>query len=352
MRYRDLELNIEEYDPTHLSEPQWESFFELHEQRFRENFPDDPLPAREPKRKYMTSPHPHWEIAWWRAFSPAEDRFVGLGGAWFESERSPSQETNRHIGYVDIYIDRRFRRRGIGTAYLNAMLARLRKLGKSRVRAESAEADSGVAFCRHLGGTLVAERHVNRLQLGEVDWSLMQAWREDGRRRAEGVTLERFQEVPEEDLDEFCRLYTETTRHAPAGDLAGEPLVTPAKRRQDEKEARARGLEWNTLISREADGTISGVTETFYERTTPHRIEQELTGVGTRYQGRGLGKWLKSEMLFFIRHRYPDAQVVDAGNADHNAPMMSINARMGFRNLLSQAFFEFEMTELCERLGC
>jgi hypothetical protein len=44
--------------------------------------------------------------------------------------------------------------------------------------------------------------------------------------------------------------------------------------------------------------------------------------------------------------------VVDAGNADHNAPMMSINARMGFRNLLSQAFFEFEMTELCERLGC
>ena len=197
----------------------------------------------------------------------------------------------------------------------------------------------------------MAERHLNRLKLADVDWSLMESWRERGEIRAEGVSLEHFQDVPEEVLEEFCRLYTETSSSAPSGDLAGEFLVTPSKRREVERETRENGTEWHTLISREADGTISGMTETFWSAAAPHRIEQELTGVRAKYRGRGLGKWIKAEMLFFIKDRYPEAGVVDTGNADKNAPMMSINERMGFGNHLSQAFFKFEMKELGERLG-
>ena len=53
MRHPDPDLRIEQYDPTTMAEPLWTSFFELNEQRFRESFPDDPLPARELKRRYM-----------------------------------------------------------------------------------------------------------------------------------------------------------------------------------------------------------------------------------------------------------------------------------------------------------
>jgi len=113
-----LGLRIEEYDPRDLSEAEWESFFELHEQRQRGLFPQDPFPSREKRRSYMISAHPLWEIHWWRAYAPDETRFVALGGSWFDSGKSPSYEANRHIVYTDLYVDTRFRSQGIGTAYL------------------------------------------------------------------------------------------------------------------------------------------------------------------------------------------------------------------------------------------
>ena len=71
MRHPDPDLRIEQYDPAAMAEPLWTSFIELNEQRFRESFPDDPLPARELKRRYMVTPHPNWEILWWRVARPS-----------------------------------------------------------------------------------------------------------------------------------------------------------------------------------------------------------------------------------------------------------------------------------------
>ena len=346
-----LGLRIEEYDPRALSEADWESLFALYEQRHRTLFPRDPLPSREKRRNYMTGTHELWDIHWWRAYAPDDSRFVALGGSWYESVKSPSYEANRHIVYTDLYVDTRYRGRGIGTAYLRALISQARALGKSLIRAENAETGSGVPFCEKLGGRVVAERHLNRLYLADVDWDLMARWRRDGAKQAQGVIMERFQDVPDGDMEQYCRLYTEVTNQAPAGDLPGEILVTPEQRRQDEKEVRANGYEWHTLISREPDGTISGLTEIFYAPAEPWRLEQELTGVRAAYRGRGLGKWLKAEMLAFAAGRYPQAEFVNTGNADHNAPMVSINERMGFRSVLEQIFFEFTTEDLAEKLG-
>jgi len=196
----------------------------------------------------------------------------------------------------------------------------------------------------------VAERHLNRLHLDDVDWSLMERWRREGATRARGVTIEGFEDAPGRDIEQFCQLYTEVASQAPAGDLAGDLIVTPEQRRQEEKDLRANGYEWHTVVSREPDGTISGLTEMFYAEAEPHRLEQELTGVRVEYRGRGVGKWLKAEMLCFAADRYPEARFVNTGNADHNTSMVSINERMGFRKLRAQLFFEFHMEDLASRL--
>jgi mycothiol synthase len=196
----------------------------------------------------------------------------------------------------------------------------------------------------------VAERHLNRLYLADVDWGLMEQWRREGARRAKGVAIGRFEDAPEKDIEQFCQLYTEASNQAPAGDLPGELIVTPEQRRQEETELKANGYEWHTTISREPDGTISGLTEMFYAPAEPHRLEQELTGVRVAYRGRGVGKWLKAEMLCFAASRYPKARFVNTGNADQNAPMVSINERMGFRELRAQLFFEFDMENMASRL--
>jgi len=346
----DPGLQISQYAPQDLSDQLWESFFELREQRFRGLLPDDPLPSREFRKKYMLSPHPHWKTFWWMVFSTREQKFIGLGGLWFESQESPSYNVNKHIVYMDIYVDKDCRRQGIGTAYLKAILSQAKAHGKTLVRVESAEADSGVPFCQNLGGRVVTERHVNRLKIEKVDWSLMEKWQE-GAQRAKGVSVELFQNVPEKDIDAYCKLYTQIMAQAPADDSAGQMIITPKKRRQDEKEYEKNGYAWHTMITREPDGAMSGLTEIFYAPEQPHLIDQELTGVKDAYRGRGLGKWLKADMLFFVKSQYPAARFVDTGNADHNAPMLSINERMGFEPLFSQTFFEFQAKDLAKTLG-
>ncbi len=56
-----------------------------------------------------------------------------------------------------------------------------------------------------------------------------------------------------------------------------------------------------------------------------------MTGVRLPYRGRGLGKWLKATMLLKVREEFPQVRVVVTGNATSNAPMLSINERLGFR---------------------
>ncbi len=75
-----------------------------------------------------------------------------------------------------------------------------------------------------------------------------------------------------------------------------------------------------------------------------------LTGVKDHHRGRGLGKWLKSEMMFFIKEKYPKATVLCTGNADSNAPMLSINNRMGFKRELAFTSYKWEINKLLDML--
>ena len=44
-------------------------------------------------------------------------------------------------------------------------------------------------------------------------------------------------------------------------------------------------------------------------------------------------------------------QFVATGNADVNAPMLSINRRMGFKRYIGFSMYKFKVNELCHRLG-
>jgi GNAT superfamily N-acetyltransferase len=119
--------------------------------------------------------------------------------------------------------------------------------------------------------------------------------------------------------------------------------VTPASRREDE---RSSGGGWYTIVSQEADGSLSGLTEVVHDRGMPYRIQQELIGVRAEHRRRGLGKWLRAEMMFFIRDTLPEAKCINAGTADTNAPMVSISERMGFRRHHTEVCYRFELEAL------
>ena len=55
---------------------------------------------------------------------------------------------------------------------------------------------------------------------------------------------------------------------------------------------------------------------------------------------------MKAEMLFFVRDELPEVKYINTGNADFNAPMVSINERMGFKRHRTELCYRFELEAL------
>ena len=117
--------------------------------------------------------------------------------------------------------------------------------------------------------------------------------------------------------------------------------------------ARYTGPEGShqTILAREPDGTLSGMTEVFWRPDRPESAHQHFTGVLRTHRGRGLGKALKASMLRFLRARYPDLRHLATSNATTRAPILSINDRRGFASILSTVTYGISRAALAEWLG-
>jgi GNAT superfamily N-acetyltransferase len=60
-------------------------------------------------------------------------------------------------------------------------------------------------------------------------------------------------------------------------------------------------------------------------------VRQQLTAVARPWRGRGVGRALKAAMLHQVHEAHPEATVIGTNNAEVNAPILSINARVGFK---------------------
>jgi GNAT superfamily N-acetyltransferase len=336
------------FDPAVAPEDLIEAYLDFDERGFRELEPKDPLPKREERAARLREPYPYGKKAGWLVLTDLEDREAVIGEGWvrFCTEQTPGYPQGRHIAKMDVRVDQRFRRQGLGTKLLRVLVDEA--IGHGGITTVEAYSflECGWGFCGKFGGRLALEAAQNRLALTDVDWPMIEAWQADGERRNEGVKILTFEKVPEEMLGPFVGLYNDIVDMVPLGELEARSRVTPESRREEEQRAKEHGTRWWTKATREPDGRISGLTEVVHFPATPYRLEQEITGVGVEFRGRGLGKWLKADMLLFVRDRLPEVQYINTGNADANAPMMAINRRMGFRRHLTERCFKFDLHEM------
>jgi GNAT superfamily N-acetyltransferase len=344
------ETKIEVFDPQEATTEEWDRFFDYSDEIFIELNPGDPVPPREFRKKWMLDPHPHYKVFRYQLIGiESNSEMIGYAVVTITLKEAPSFETNKHIANVWLSVKQEHRQQGIGTKLLNVTLQRVEKTGRSVIQTGTTH-DAGNAFCEHFNGILAMEGAENRLQIDDIDWKLLDDWKSDGPKRAPGVKLEIFEVVHDDDIEEYVDLYTETLNQQPLGEIESRARVTPSSRRLSEKRMKEKGVEWITLISREPDGSISGLTEIFYTKDIPYQISQNLTGVREKYRGRGLGKWLKAEMAFIFRERYSDVEYVETGNANENAPMLSINERMGFKKHQGGTSYKFNVKDLTQKL--
>ncbi|NHK32712.1 MAG: GNAT family N-acetyltransferase [Asgard group archaeon] len=340
------EYKIKEFDPFNTSDEIFEGISQLLNSIFREVEKIDPLPTKELRIKGLTQKNPLYDWKHWLIYNNNE--IIGYANIVYPKKGTENYDLNKHIAYPTISIHKDHRRKGLGTRLLKVLLEDISNHEEVTTLEAETNRLSGRKFCEKLKGTLAFTGIDSRCLLEDIDWSLMEKWKKAGKALAKttGIQLLKFNNVPEEILENYCVLWTEVDNQQPFGELDSRDVSTPDIRRQYEEYYTELGYSIFTLLAKEKDGTLSGLTEIRQHESSPFRVTQDLTGVREQFRGRGLGKWLKAEMAFLIREKFPEVRYIQTGNAETNEAMLSINNRMGFKEHRTNAEYKFSVEKL------
>ena len=320
-----------------------------HESLFKEIQPNDPLVPRDLHHKLLLISTTGEKVIRKLARSSNSGKIVGRLYLMIFTEESTGFKENKHTALVDISVLKDYSNDSISQELLKDAIEVMQKQEYVTTADTCSYLERQWNFWEGLGAKLALEASQSRLYIEKIDWDMIEEWREEGHRLAkeEQVDLLSFEKCPEEIIHEYTNTYSEIERLIPLGDFDYIPEpTTPTTRREKEENLKKTGYDSYTLATREKNEDISGLTEIRYSKSRSHKVDQLLTGVKTKYRGRGLGKWLKAEMVVFIKNNFPETEFISTGNADMNASMLSINERMGFKRFLTEKCYTIKLEKL------
>jgi GNAT superfamily N-acetyltransferase len=239
---------------------------------------------------------------------------------------------NQHVAEASFFVRPEARRRGIGTALLEAIAARSRAAGRTvLLTAPYSPVDHpgpGEAFLTARGFDLgIAEmQQVCDLDESEPGWPAPPET---------GYRLEAWQDrIPEPLVEGYCRMGEAFISQAPMGDLDLEDEVwTPERVAARDERFLATGRRQFGVLAYAADGTCVGTTELFVNDAASWRALQGGTLVIPGHRGHRIGLALKLVNLRAVRERFPECRYVFTAVAGVNAPMNAVNESLGFRDV-------------------
>lgn len=338
-------MDISEFVPVSASSPEWGRYHVYRRRWHRERRPDEPLAPDDVVETMLARPDPREHHHRYQVV--VGDEMVGELYLSAARPESPEYETNRHLLWADSYVLAEHRRRGIGRRLLPLPLRWMEEHGAT-VLTTVAEDEPGHAFLRRLGAEPRLVERGSRLDLGRLDWALVERWVRQGEAASPDARLELYPRwVPDDLLDEHCAATTELMNTMPfEGMDHGDIVITPDGMRDWHERLALTGSTNPNCVVREADSSISGMTDVVRHPHEPGMVRQNFTGVHPRARGRGLGKWLKAAMLLHVREAYPDTRWVTTENAGSNAAMLAINHALGFRLHRTFTFYQLDLETL------
>ncbi len=328
-----MSIEIVVFEPKTASPEQWAMYHVFRRKRHEETYPEDPLLDDEAAEKLMKRRDPEWKSLYFGAIERTGSApLIGWLELGVTRPEALTHKTNSHMAWVDFQVLNPHRRKGVG----RALLAKAAEVARSRNRKlliGGTDEEDGRRFIEILGAQIALTWRENRLVLDQVDWDMVGQWAAESLARSPKTTLRFFENYVDDDLiEEYCEMANEVSNQEPRGDLdLGDEFTTPKILRERVDSFVEAGGALRRAVTLEEDGRISGYTVMGYFPSERTLIHQYGTGVREVYRGRGLGKWVKAAMLLRVREELPEVKVVITGNATINAPMLSINDRLGFK---------------------
>lgn len=239
-------------------------------------------------------------------------------------------QDNTEVAFVEVFVPPEHRRRGHGTAVLDALLDIGRQNGRTTAFGEAVwavdrETDAGRAFAEARGFTLDMTDAVRELTLPaelppmELDPTYtLETWRGP---------------CPEEWLDEYADLRRILNAEAPSGETGLENEHWDAARvRKDEADLARVGREMQVSVARSAGGELAGHTQLAFPGEGDE-VYQWDTLVRPAHRGHGLGLALKVHTMQAAADLLEGRRRITTWNAASNTFMIAVNERLGFRQI-------------------
>lgn len=338
-----------EFDPNTAKRELWRQYHELRRIREKESRPDDPV-VPDGTEEQLKKRHDPYRIR--HRYEASGD---GVMLSWLSCEAvtpgTPEYESNKQFFDADIFVRPDHRRQRIAASSL-PLVVQLMDGHACTILNLSTELESGHEFLKWIGAEPKLTEIESRLKLADVDWPRIERWVAEGATRSPQTRLEIYDgKIPESMWEEFAPEYSALINTVPWEEMAhGDEVVTPEQMREWYSRMEIRGDLQHTVIAREHDGSIAGMTDVEWAPYRRTIIQQQLTAVHPDARGRGVGKWIKAKMLLRIRELYPDAEWVSTENAGSNAPMLAINRKMGFKKYRSGTQYQVSRERLAARL--
>jgi mycothiol synthase len=343
------ELKPVRFDPQTADAATWRRFHDLRRLREKERRPDDPVQPDDEVTVRMKKPNPY-DQQYWFVMERDGAAISSLAGETVQPA-NPEYETNKHLFWAEIYVRPEFRRKGVGSRWLPVVIDVMDQ-HECTVLGLFTDSDPGHEFLKWMGAQPKLTDIESRLKLSELDWAMTERWTKEGAQRSPQTKLEVYDgPLPDGVRDDFATQITTMLNTMPMEDLdIGKIIITPERMKEWEDRQALVGEIPHTVLTREPDGTITGITDITWAPYRRTLIHQNFTGVLPSARGRGLGKWIKAAMLLHVREIYPDAEWVVTDNAHTNDPMLKINRTLGFKPYRTGVEYQIKRDELEARL--
>ena len=327
-----MKFETKTIDFRNATREEWEMYHRFRRKMEAEEFPGDPSFDDEKEEVLLSSVYDNFEVfAHYVTPRDKPNQMIGLLRSRYVSEGAPSYPGNEHIMRNLLYVLKDYRNQGIGLNLLKLAAKHSEEHGKSLMMTGTSQADGRRAL-KKLGGKEALSVRESRANLDDVDWKMVEEWVKEGPTRSPDCKIEFFTKIPDEILEDHCKMYTEVVNQAPLEELdVGKTVYTPEFWRRQEQKLEETGITWLTAIIRDKNGNIAGVTDMYYDPAHKSFAYTGFTGVQENYRGSGKGKWLKGAMFLRVREEYPDINTITTSNATTNAPMLAINGQLGFK---------------------
>jgi GNAT superfamily N-acetyltransferase len=274
------------------------------------------------------------------------DTVVGIG-----MSHHPTSSANANLLTVTVEVHPSHRRVGIGRLLLRALLSAGRKAGCDSILSWGPRTTTTNSFWDAFGMSEVQRSSRSRAVISAIDADAMANWAAASTARSNGYQMRSFVGACPNRYMEIYTTALNGMQDAPSDGLAAnyEPLDKLGVRSSEARLAD-RGGTGHVILAVDSAGKAAGLTEVAMFGHTPGVVFQQTTTTLAEHRRQGLGRWLKAEMYYHIIGEWPDANVIETGNADSNTSMLAVNAGMGFAPFLSYTIRQCDITRVVQRL--